>query len=152
MPTGARRLGWAPERARSGALPTVAPCPLQSRARELAGGDIEKAPGDQALGPVDAAGEYAGCMVHCIGDQRAVGQLQVQRGAEQLPQHSEDIGCEWAELYYWQASMTFAQHSGMRITDAGAEPNHDGLVDAELHRNHIGGDETVKLAEDPKVD
>ena len=109
---------------------------------EIAGGNVENAPGDRAFGPVQAAEEYAGDLPHRVGNHRAVGQLQVQRGADQLAGNLQEFGRERSQLFFRQAAMTLVHRFGQRIADARADPDHGRLLDAELHRDRVGSHET----------
>ena len=109
---------------------------------EIAGRDLQKTPGDRPLGPVQAAEEYAGDLPHRVGNHRAFGQLQVQRGADQLAGNLQEFGSERSQLFFRQAAMTLVHRFGQRIADARAHPDHGRLLDAELHRDGVGGHET----------
>ena len=107
----------------------------------LARCDPQKTPGDRPLGPVQAAEEYAGGVRHRVGDHRAFGQLQVQRGADQLAGNLQEFGRERSQLFFRQAAMTLVHRSGQRIADACTDPDHGRLRDPELHRDRVGGPE-----------
>ena len=109
--------------------------------REIAGRDPQKTPGDRAFGPVQAAEEYAGDLPHRVGHHRAFGQFQVQRGADQLAGNLQEFGRERSQLFFRQAAMTLVHRFGQRIADARADPDHGRLLDAELHRDGVGGHE-----------
>ena len=104
---------------------------------EFAGRDSQKTPGDRAFGPVQAAEEYAGDLHHRVGNHRAFGQLQVQRGVDQLAGNLQEFGRERFQLFVRQAAMTFVHRFRQRIADARADPDHGRLRDAELHRDGV---------------
>ena len=83
-----------------------------------------------------------GDLPHRVGNHRAVGQLQVQRGADQLAGNLQEFGRERSQLFFRQAAMTLVHRFGQRIADARADPDHGRLLDAELHRDRVGRHET----------
>ena len=91
---------------------------------EIAGRDPQKTPGDRQLGPVQAAEEYAGDLPHRVGNHRAFGQLQVQRGADQLAGNLQEFGRERSELFFRQAAVSLVHRFCQRIADARADPDH----------------------------
>ena len=103
----------------------------------LPGGNVQKPPGDRTLGPVQAAEEYAECLLHRIGDHRAFGQLQVQHSPDQLSGDLEELGRERSQLLFRQAAMALVHRLGQRMADAGADPDHGRLLDAELHGDGV---------------
>ena len=96
--------------------------------------------GDRALGPVQSSEEDAGRVFHRVRDHRAVGQLQlqVQRGADQFGGNLQELGRERSQLLFRQAAMSLVHRLGQRMADAGADPDHGRLLDAELHGDRIG--------------
>ena len=128
--------------------PGLAPHPGQGLARvdvgpwEIAGRDPQKTPGDRPLGPVQTAEEYAGDLPHRVGNHRAFGQLQVQRGADHLAGNLQEFGRERSQFFFRQAAMTLVHRFGQGVADARADPDHGRLRDAELHRDRVGGHET----------
>ena len=104
----------------------------------LAGRNVQNPPGDRALGPVEAPEEYAGGLLRRIGDYRAFGQLQVQRGADQLAGHLKELCRERFELFFRQAAMALVHRFGQCVADARADPDHGRLLYAEPHRDRIG--------------
>ena len=109
---------------------------------EIAGRDPEQISGDRAFGPVQPPEEYAGRILHGVGNHRAFGQLQVQRGADQLAGNLQEFGRERPEFLFRQAAMTLVHRFGQRIADARADPDHGRLLDSELHCDGVGGHET----------
>ena len=104
----------------------------------FAGGNVENAPADRALGPVQAAEEYAGGLAHRVSDHRAVGQLQVQNGADQLRGDLKELGRERPQLLFRQAAMALVHRLGQRMADARPDPDHGCLLDAEFHGDGVG--------------
>ena len=88
------------------------------------GRDPQKTPGDRPLGPVQAAEEYAGDLLHRVGDHRALGQFQVQRGADQLAGNLQELGRERSQLIFRQAAVSLVHRFRERIADARADPDH----------------------------
>ena len=86
--------------------------------------------------------EYAGDLPHRVGNHRALGQLQAQRGADQLAGNLQELGRERSQFFFRQAAMAFVHRFGQRIADARADPDHGRLLDAELHCDGVGGHET----------
>ena len=109
---------------------------------ETARRDPQKTPGDRPFGPVQAAEEYAGDLPHRVGNHRAFGQLQVQRGADQLAGNLQEFGRERSQLFFRQAAVTLVHRFGQGIADARTDPDHRRLRDAEFHRDRVGGHET----------
>ena len=93
------------------------------------------------LGPVQAAEEYAGDLPHGVGNHRAFGQLQAQRGADQLAGNLQEFGRERSQLFFRQAAVTLVHRFGQGVADARTDPDHGRLRDAELHRDGVGGHE-----------
>ena len=95
--------------------------------------------GDDPLGPVQARQKHARRLADPVGDDRALGQLQIERRADQLLRHLEQLLGERDQLVGRQAAMALVHGLGQRIGDAGAHPDHRGLLDAELHGDRVGG-------------
>ena len=91
---------------------------------------------------MQAAEEYAGGILDGVGDHRAFGQFQVQRGPDQIVGHFQEPGRERPELFFRQTAMTLVHRFGQRIADARADPDHGRLLDPELHRDRVGGHKT----------
>ena len=95
--------------------------------------------GDGALGPIQTGQKHAGRFADLVGDHRALGQFQIERRADQLLRHLEQLLGERDQLVGRQAAMALVHGLGQRIGDAGAHPDHRGLLDAELHGDRVGG-------------
>jgi hypothetical protein len=61
--------------------------------------------GDAALGPVQAGEEYAGRLANAIGDDRALGQFEIEGGSNELFGNLHKFFGEWHELVDRQAAM-----------------------------------------------
>ena len=95
--------------------------------------------GDGAFRPVQAGKEYTGCLANPVGDHCALLQLEIERGADQLLRHLEQLLGQRDQLFRRQAAMAFVHGLGQRIGNPRANPDRRGLLDAELHRNGVGG-------------
>ena len=95
--------------------------------------------GDGALRPIQAGQKYTGRFANLVGDHRALLQLEIERSADELLRHLEQLLGERDQLFGRQAAMALVHGLGQRIGDAGANPHHGGLLDAELHGDGVGG-------------
>ena len=82
--------------------------------------------------------EHARGFRHRVRDDRALGQLQIQRGANHIVGHVEKAGRQRPELLGRQPAVALVHHLGQCIADIGAHPDHRRLRDAQLHRDLIG--------------
>ena len=94
--------------------------------------------GDRALCPMQTSQEYAGCFANPVGDHRALLQLKLKRGPDQLLWHLEQLLGQRHQLIRRQAAMTLVHRVGQRIGNPGANPDHRRLLDIELHGDGIG--------------
>src|SRR6266516_651999 len=106
---------------------------------QLAGPKLQQPLGDAPLRPVQAGQENAGLIADRIGNHRAVSQFEVKGRADQLLRDLEKLSGQRHELVGRQPAMALVHRRGQGIGDAGAHADHGGLVDAELHRDSIGG-------------
>ena len=95
--------------------------------------------GDGALRPVQTGQKHAGRFADPVGDDRALLQLEIERGADQFLRHLEQLLGQRDQLFRRQAAMALVHGLGQRIGDPGAHPDHRGLLDAELHGDGVGG-------------
>ena len=84
------------------------------------------------------AKEYAGRIFHRVRDHGAVGQFQVQRGVAQLRGDLQQLGRERFQILFRQPAMALVHRVGQYMPDAGADPDHGRLLDAELHGDGVG--------------
>ena len=96
----------------------------------------------RALGPVQAGQEDAVGFTDPVGDHRAILQLEIERGADEVLRHLKQAFRQGNKLGDRQAAMALVHRLGQRIGNPGAHPHYSGLLDAELHRNGVGGLET----------
>ena len=102
-------------------------------------GQAQEPLGDDLLGPVEAAEEDAGRLADRVGDDRALGQFEIQRGLNQLLGDLQQLDGERHQFLGRQAAMALVHRFGQRIGDPGADPDHRRLLDAELHGDRVGG-------------
>ena len=95
--------------------------------------------GDDLLGPIEAAEEDAGRLADRFGDDRSFGQFEIERGLNQLLRDLQQLDGERHQFLGGQAAMALVHRFGQRIGDAGANPDHRRLLDAELHGDRVGG-------------
>ena len=107
---------------------------VDRRPGQRAGGDRPQPFGDAALGAVEAGEEDAVCLADAIGDHRAVGQFEIERGADQRLRHLEQALRERDQFRDRQPAMALVHRLGERVADAGADADHRGLLDAEPRR------------------
>ena len=112
----------------------VDPRPGQPAAR-----DADQSIGDRLLRPVEAREEHAGGVVDLVGDHGAVGSFELESRQDQFFRRFEQFFGERNQLIRRQPAMTFVHRLRQRIRYAGAQADHGGLFDAELHRDRIGG-------------
>src|SRR4029077_10859562 len=74
-----------------------------------------------------------------VGNHSALPQLEIERGADELLRDLEQLLGERHQLFRWQAAMAFIHGLGQGIGNSGAHTDHRGLIDAELHRDRVGG-------------
>ena len=89
--------------------------------------------------PVQAGQEHAVGFADPVGDHRALLQLEIERGADQVRRDLEQALRQRNQLGDRQAAMSLVHRLGERIGNPGAHPHHGGLLDAELHRDGVGG-------------
>ena len=95
--------------------------------------------GDDLLRPVQPREEDAALLADRVRDHRALDQFELQRGLHQLRRDLEQGGGERHQFVTGQTAVALVHRLGQRVGDAGAHPNHRRLVDAEPHRDRIGG-------------
>ena len=124
---------------------------LDRRPGQRAGRDRPQPFGDAALGVVEAGEEDAVRLADAIGDHRAVGQLQIERGADQCLRHLEQALRERDQFRDRQAAMALVHRLGEGVADAGADADHRGLLNAEAGGDGIRGLEAdaAYVARDP---
>src|SRR5262249_42482587 len=105
---------------------------IDPRPGQLAIPKLQQPVGDAALRPVQACQENAESIAHPVGNNRTVGQFEVERSADQILRDFEELLGKRHELVRGQAAMTFIHRLGQRKGDAGAYPDQGGLIDAEL--------------------
>ena len=74
-----------------------------------------------------------------IGNDRAVGQFQIESRADQLRRHLEQFLGERNQLFGRQSAMTLVHGLGQGKGDTGAHPDHRSLLDAEFHGDGVRG-------------
>ena len=86
--------------------------------------------------------KYARRFANPVGDHRALLQLELERSPDQLLRHLEQLFGQRHQLVRRQTAMAFVHRLGQRIGNPGANPDHGGFLDAELHRDSVGSLET----------
>ena len=112
---------------------------IDPRPGKLAVTEPDQSVSDAALGPIEARQKHARRFTDPIGDHGALGELQIEGRADQLLRHLEQLLGERDQFIGRQSAMTLVHGFGERIGDAGAHPDHGGLLDAEFHGNRVGG-------------
>ena len=112
----------------------VDPWPGQPAAR-----DADQSIGDRLLGPVEARQEHAGGIADLVGDHGAVGSFELEGRQDQVLRRFEQFFGERDQLIRRQSAMTLVHRLCQRVRYAGAQSDHGGLFDAELHRDRVGG-------------
>ena len=74
-----------------------------------------------------------------VRDHRSLGQLEVQRGQNQLLRNLQQLDRKPCQFLGGQAAVTIVHRFGQRIRDAGANPDHRRLLDAEPAGNCVSG-------------
>ena len=95
--------------------------------------------GDGPFRPMQTCQKHTGRFADTVGDDRAFGQFQTKRGADQLRRDLEQLLGKRPQLLRRQAAMPFVHGLGQRIGDAGANPDHRRFFDPELHGDRVGG-------------
>ena len=114
----------------SGSIQGHGSVPVASRSQPL---------GDGALRPIQASQKYTGRLANLVGDHRALLQFEIERSANELLRHLEQLLGERYQLFRRQTAMPLIHGLGQRIGNPGANPDHGGLFDAEFHRDGVGG-------------
>ena len=86
-----------------------------------------------------AGQKYTRRFANPVGDHRALLQLEIERSADELLRNLEQLFGKRYQLFRRQAAMSLIHGLGQRIGNASADPHHGGLLDAELHRDGVGG-------------
>ena len=95
--------------------------------------------GDDLLGPVEAGEEDAGGLADRVGDDRSLGQFEIERRLDQLRGDLEQLDGKRHQFLGGQAAMALVHRLGQRVGNPGAHPDHRRLLDAELHGDGVGG-------------
>ena len=95
--------------------------------------------GDHLLGPVKAGQEHAGGFADLVGDHRPLGSFELECGQDQLLGRLEQFFGQRDQFLRRQAAVALVHRLGQGIGDSGAQPDHRGLFDAELHGDRVGG-------------
>ena len=102
-------------------------------------GQAQQSVGDDLLRPVQPREEDAALLADRVRDHRALDQLELQRGLHQFRRDLEQGGGERHQFVTGKAAVALVHCLAQRVGDAGAHPNRRRLVDAEPHRDRIGG-------------
>ena len=102
-------------------------------------GQAQESVGNDLLRPVQPREEDAALLADRVRDHRSLDQLKLQRGLHQLRRDLEQGGGERHQFVAGQTAVPLVHRLGQRVGDAGAHPDHRRLVDAEPHRDRIGG-------------
>jgi hypothetical protein len=119
--------------------PWQGPVRIDPRPRQLAICQPQKSLGDGALRPVQAGQKYTGRFANPVGDHRALLQLQIERSSDELLRNLEQLFGKRYQPFCRQAAMSLIHGLGKGIGNPRADPHHGGLLDAELHRDGVGG-------------
>jgi hypothetical protein len=93
--------------------------------------------GDGAFRAKQTGQKYARRFAHTVGDNRAVGQFEIKRGANQFHRDFEQLLRERHQFIRRQAAMALVHRLGQRVGDAGPHPDHGRLVHADPHGNSV---------------
>ena len=104
--------------------------------------DADQPIGDRLLRPVEARQEDAGGVADLVGDHRALGSFELEGRQDQFLRRFEQFFGERDQLIRRQSAMTLVHRLGQRVGYSGAQSDHGGLFDAELHRDRVGALET----------
>src|ERR1700735_4117363 len=83
--------------------------------------------------------KYTGRFTDAVGDHRALLKLKLKRSADKLLWHLEQLPGERYHLSDRQAAMSLIHGLGQRVGNPRANSHHGRFLDAELHRNRVGG-------------
>src|SRR6266516_5743200 len=106
---------------------------------QRAGPQLQQPLGDAPLRPVQAGEEHATLVADLVGSHRAFSQFEVKGGEDQRLGNLDELFGQRHEVVGRQAAMALVHRLGQRIGDTGAHADHGSLVNAELHRDGIGG-------------
>ena len=81
----------------------------------------------------------ARALTNLVGNDVALRQFEIERRSDQLPRDYEELLGKRHQLIGRQTTMSFIHGLGQCVGDAGANPDHRGFFDAELHGDRISG-------------
>jgi hypothetical protein len=92
-----------------------------------------------------------GVFAYPVGDHRALLQLEVERSADQLLRHFEQLLGQRYQLVRRQTAMALVHCFGQGVGNPRTNPDHRRLFDAELHGDRVDGLETnaTNIAREP---
>ena len=74
-----------------------------------------------------------------IGDDRSLGQFEIQRGLDQLRGDLQQLDGQRHQFLGGQSAVTLVHRLGQRVGDPGAHADHRRLLDAEPHGDRVRG-------------
>jgi hypothetical protein len=86
---------------------------------------------------METSEEDARDVAEAVGNHRAVGYFEIERPADQVLRHIEELLGQGHQVGGGQAAMAFVHRFGQRIGDASTHPDHGRLFDAELHGDGV---------------
>src|SRR6516162_1731457 len=95
--------------------------------------------GDGAFGSIQSSQEDARRFANPVSNYRALLQLELKRSPDQVLRHLEQLLGQGHQFIGRQPAMTLVHCLGERIRDPGANPDHGGLLDPELHGDRVRG-------------
>lgn len=110
----------------------------QAGPRERAGRKPQQPLSDAAL-PMQTSQKHTGRFVGTVGDNTALCQFEIKRIVDLFLRDLQQLLGQRHPLIHRQAAMPFVHGLGPRRGNAGANHDHRGLLDAEFHRDRVGG-------------
>src|SRR6516165_1107059 len=98
-------------------------------------GQVQYPLGNHLLGAVEAHEEYAGGLADRVGDDRSLGQFQIQRGLDQFLGNLEQLDGQRSEFLGGQSAVSLVHRLGECVRNPGAHADHRRLLDAKPHRD-----------------
>ena len=95
--------------------------------------------GDNFLGSIQAGQKHACRLANGGCDHRSLGQFQIERGLDEFLCDLQQLHREGPELLGWQATVAVVHGFRQGVGDAGPDPDHRRLLDAEPHGDGVGG-------------
>ena len=104
---------------------------------QLVPDECPQALGNCLLGSIEPGEEYTARLAHGIGDDGALGKLEIQRSLDEFLRHIQQFDRQRRQFFDRQAAVTLVHGFRQRIGNSGAHPDHGRLLDPKFHGNGV---------------